>query len=137
MPQQQNLSKNRGLAVVAIAIGAVVTIGHEVIFSVSLNRPFDNSELPTLLLRSLLVAVPFLLLARRASHRPLSWLLGLIPTVWLQWWWLQKGIAYQTAPDGSGVDMVGALIMVMAPFAIAVVCLIFDLLLAYREGRST
>ena len=136
MPKHQNRSKNYKLVIVATTIGALITVSVEVIFSVSLNRSFDNRELPILLIRSLLVAVPFLLLARRASRRPLSWLLGLIPTVWLQWWWLQKGITYQTAPDGSGVDMVGALIMLVAPFAIAGVCLIFDMLLAYREGRS-
>ncbi len=41
----------------------------------------------------------------------------------LHWWWLSKGIAYQKASDGSGVDIFGALIMLLSPLPISALAL--------------
>jgi hypothetical protein len=50
-----------------------------------------------------------------------------VVTAALHWWWLAKGIAYQQAPDGSGVDMFGAFIMLVSPLPIAALAIALDL----------
>jgi len=66
-------------------------------------------------------------LAARRSGRLLPWLITFAVTAALHWWWLAKGIAYQRAPDGSGVDMLGAFIMLVSPLPLTALAMALDL----------
>ena len=114
------------LMAVALAVGIFFAVGERLIFAAALERPIDLSEPDVLAMNAALVAIPFLLLAIRASARVLPWLLAIAATGCLRWWWLSKGIAYQMAPDGSGVDMFGALIMLVSPLPISALALVTD-----------
>ena len=74
-------------------------------------------------MQTAIVAIPFIVLTGRRSAHPLPWLTALALTIGLHGWWLAKGIAYQRAPDGSGVDMFGALIMLLSPIPITLLSL--------------
>ena len=107
----------------ALGIGIVVQWGQEVLFSRALGRPLTLGEPDVFAWNAFFTAMPLLALALQERQHVVAWVVGLAPSVWLTWWWLQKGIAYQRNPDGSGVDMGGAMIMLVAPFVITAVCL--------------
>ncbi|OWK30800.1 hypothetical protein [Sphingomonas mucosissima] len=109
------------LFALALVIGTIVSVGERVVFAISLNRAVDLSEAGVIASNAVLTAFPFFYLAVRNSVRALPWLLGIMLTLAATGWWLSKGIAYQKAPDGSGVDMFGAMIMFLAPFAITAI----------------
>lgn len=130
----RRLAKNPVLTSLAIIIGIVVVAADRLLFAYSLHRAVDISEPGIMVMNVLLVAAPFAFLACRGTFLWPPWLVGLIPTIWLNWWWLQKGIAYQKAPDGSGVDMFGALMMLLSPLAITALCVFVDAKLRARPA---
>lgn len=104
------------LLLLALAAGIAIALGERLIFAAALDHSVDLSEVDSLALNAALTAVPFLYLAFRP--RRLLWLIALCATVTVHGWWLAKGIAYQRAPDGTGVPMFGVLLMLFSPFAI-------------------
>jgi hypothetical protein len=124
------------LVTAAVILGAFVVIADVVLFGALLDRKPDFSEPLVLIVRGLLVAAPFLCLAYRGSTRLLPWLTGIALTLWLWWRFLQDGVAYQRAPDGSGVDMAFALLMLVSPAFIGVLCVWIDVVMRNRLRRS-
>jgi hypothetical protein len=116
----------RTLSAVAIGIAIFFTLGERFIFAAALERPIDLSEPDVLVMNTLLVAIPFLLLAKRSSARALPWLLAIAVTGWVRWWYLSMGIDYQRAPDGSGVPMFEAMTMLISPLPISAAALVSD-----------
>lgn len=116
----------------ALCIGVAVVVADTVLFSRMLERPPDLSEPDVLFIKALLAALPFLWLAYRGSRRWLPWAVGLGLTIWLWWRWLQAGVAYQRAPDGSGVDMAFAFIVLVSPVFIGAACVWIDEILKQR-----
>ena len=123
MTVMQRLHRHPILIALAVALGFVVQSADEVLFSNALGRPVAIDEPTIFVVNALLTAMPLIALAFQARQHAVPWLAGLGVSTWLTWWWLQKGIAYQRNPDGSGVDMGGAIMMLLAPFAITAVCL--------------
>ena len=121
------------LTFAAICFGAFVVIADVILFAWMLDRSPNFSEPIALFINGLLTAAPFLWLAYRRSNRLLPWLIGIALTLWLWWRWLQNGVAYQRAPDGSGVDMGFALLMLVSPIFIGAVCVWIDDLLRLRS----
>ncbi|WP_374944864.1 hypothetical protein [Sphingomonas sp.] len=136
MPDLDHPQHRTPLLILALVIGLAISIGERAIFAVALGRQVDVSEIDVLVMNSVLTAIPFLALALRASKRFAPWAFALTSTVALRWWWLAKGIAYQKAPDGSGVDMFGALIMLLSPFAITAVAFAIDRIVWRRTSDS-
>lgn len=107
----------------ALVLGFGVQGAITVLFCKALSRPISIGEPIGFVLNALLTAMPLIALALQKRQHFVLWLASLGVSTWLAWWWLQKGIAYQRNPDGSGVDMGGAMIMLLAPFAITASCL--------------
>lgn len=126
MTEDQQPRSRRALFALAIAIGTVFTLGERLIFAATLERPIDLMEPDVLVMNTLLVAVPFLLLAKRSSARALPWLVALAVTGWVRWWYLSMGIEYQKAPDGSGVPMFEAMVMLISPLPISALAVVTD-----------
>jgi hypothetical protein len=124
------------LTLAAICFGAFVVVADRVLFGTMLSRPIDFSEPDVLIINGLLAAAPFILLAYRGSRRLLPWLTGIALTLWLWWRFLQDGVAYQRAPDGSGVDMGFALLMLVSPAFIGALCVWIDVVMRDRSRRS-
>lgn len=120
------IGHGRGLMTCALAIGAIIAVAERALFDWLLDRPLDFSQPDALLGNTFMVALPFLILAFRGSNRVLPWLVGLAITLWIRWHALQSGVAYQRGPDGSGVDMGLALLMLVSPAFIAAVCIAID-----------
>lgn len=119
----QRVRRNQLLVALAVALGFVIQVTDRVLFCNALGRPVVIDEPIVFALNALLTAMPLIALAIQAREHITPWLAGIGASAWMTWWWLQKGIAYQRNPDGSGVDIQGALIMMLAPFAITAVCL--------------
>ena len=126
MTEKHKPRSRRALFALAFAIGVFIVVGEELIFTAALERPIDLSLSDTVVLNTVHIAIPFLLLAKRSSARALPWLLAIAATAWLRWWYLSLGIEYQRAPDGSGVPMFEALILLVAPLPISALALITD-----------
>jgi hypothetical protein len=124
------------LTIIAVTIGVIVVVGDALVFGYLLGRPADFSDPDVLIINTVLTAIPFLILAYRGSRRLIPWLAGLGMTVGLWWHALQKGVAYQRAPDGSGVDMGLALLVLVSPAIIAVICVAIDEALRQRTVRD-
>ena len=122
MPDPRSFNRPLLLAL-ALAIGLAVPIAERLIFAAALHRSIDLSEPDVLAMNAVIVAIPFIVLNGRRSAHALPWLTALALTIGLHWWWLAKGIAYQRAPDGSGVDMFGALVMLVSPVPITLLAL--------------
>jgi hypothetical protein len=116
------------LILLALAIGALFSIGDHLIFAAALHRPVDLSEPDVIAVNAILAAIPFAFLAMSSSRRALPWVIVFAATVCLRWWWLSKGIAYQRASDGSGVDIGGALLMLVSPLPLTGLALAANLM---------
>ena len=123
MTFMQRLRHHPILIALAVAQGFVVQSADRVLFSNALGRPFAIDEPSIFVLNALFTAMPLIALGFQVRQHVAPWLAGLGVSAWLTWWWLQKGVAYQRNPDGSGVDMGGAVLMLLAPFAITAACL--------------
>ncbi len=110
------------LTLSAICLGAFVVVADRLLFATMLGRPTNFSEPFVLVINGLLIAAPFAWLAYRGSTRLIPWLAGIAFTFWLHWRWLLNGVAYQRAPDGSGVPMSFALLMLVSPIFIGLAC---------------
>lgn len=119
------------LLLIALALGAAFTITSRLIFAGALNRVPDFGEVDGLISNSVITAAPFVLLACRRSLNILPWLIAITLTAALNWWWISKGIDYQRAPDGSGVDFAGAFMMFASPIPIAAISLGVDALIEW------
>jgi hypothetical protein len=119
----QRLLRHPVLISLAVGVGFGVQWADNLLFSRALGRPLIIDEPGVFVWNALFTAMPLLAMALQRRQHVVAWLAGFAPSVWLTWWWLQKGIAYQRNPDGSGVDIGGALIMLVSPFAITAVCL--------------
>lgn len=119
------------LLIAALAIGAAFTVASRLIFAEALNRVPDFGEADVFILNTVLAGAPLSLLAFRRAFNILPWLVAIILTAALEWWWLSKGIAYQRAPDGSGVDLFGAFIMLFSPIPISAAALGIDVLIEW------
>ena len=97
---------------VALCIGLGIAIGERILFNHALGRPLEIDEPVAILMRGLLTAAPFRNLSLRGKQYVLPWFVGVASSGWRSWWLLQKAIAYQRNPDGSGVDT-GAVVFVM------------------------
>lgn len=136
MTIKQRLFRHPLLFAISLFIGiGIIGVG-EVLYCEALGRPIEVQEPIISAINALLTALPFLALSARGKQHLMTWTLGIIPTLWLAWWWLQKGIAYQRSPDGSGVDLGGAVLMLFSPFVITVACLIIDEQLRRREPNG-
>jgi ABC-type transport system involved in cytochrome c biogenesis permease subunit len=120
----------------AVAIGILITFGERIVFAVALGRSIDLSEPGVFVMNTALVAIPFLLLAKRSSGRVVPWLLAIAATAWVHWWYLSMGIDYQRAPDGSGVPMFEALVVLLSPLPISLLALIADNILRRRSNAQ-
>jgi hypothetical protein len=120
---------------IAVALGFGIEVASRVMFSNALGRSFNIDEPIIFVLNALFTAMPLIALAFQTRQSVVPWLAGLGVSAWLTWWWLQKGIAYQRNPDGSGVDMGGAFVMLFAPFAITAACLWLNRRLT-RDGAN-
>ena len=129
----RKLFAKRQLVVAAIIFGAFMVVADEVLFGALLGRQPDFSEPVDLVFRGILAAAPFLWLAYRGSARLVPWLTGIALTLWLWWRFLQDGVAYQRAPDGSGVDMGFAFLMLVSPALIGVLCVWIDVVMRDRS----
>jgi len=125
------------LTLAALCFGAFVVIADRVLFGTLLDRPPDFSDPGVYIVNGLLAATPFLWLAYRGSKRLLPWLAGMALTLWLWWRFLQDGVAYQRAPDGSGVDMAFALLMLVSPVFIGAACASLDHIMRQHSERGT
>lgn len=114
------------LTLSAICLGAFVVVADRLLVATMLDRPTDFSEPVVLVINGLLIAAPFAWLAYRGSARLIPWLAGIAFTFWLHWRWLLNGVAYQRAPDGSGVPMGFALFMLVSPVFIGLACAWLD-----------
>ncbi len=126
MTIKERLLRHPLLIAIALSIGYGIASLDRLLFSQALGRPLEINEPVVFVVDGLLTALPFLALSLAGKQHVTPWIVGLSTSIWLTWWWLQKGIAYQRAPDGSGVDMGGALIMLLAPFLITAVCLLLN-----------
>lgn len=129
------LTAKPALTAAALVFAAFVVIADVVLFGVLLKREPDFSDTAGLIVRGALVAAPFLWLAYRGSTRLLPWLVGIVLTLGLWWRFLQAGVAYQRAPDGSGVDMAFGLLMLISPALIGVFCVWIDTVIRDRSRR--
>jgi hypothetical protein len=120
------IADKRVLMTFALAIGAVIAVAERVLFGWLLDRPPDFSGPDALIGTVFIVAIPFLVLALRGSNRVLPWLVALAITLLIRWHALQMGVAYQRAPDGSGVDMGLGLLMLVSPAFVVAVCVAID-----------
>ncbi|QCB38914.1 hypothetical protein E5554_14385 [Sphingobium sp. PAMC28499] len=123
MTFMQRLRRHPILIALAVTLGFVIQGADRVLFSSALGRPVAIDEPSIFVLNALFTAMPLIALAFQGRQHVVPWLAGLGVSAWLTWWWLQKGIAYQRNPDGSGVDMGGAFAMLLAPFVITAACL--------------
>ena len=121
------------LFAIATAIAIGLALGERLVFAAALDRPVDLSEPDVLVMNAARVSIPFLLLAARSSARLVPWLIVLSATVALHWWWLGRGIGYHQAPDGSGVDMFGALVMLVSPLPLAALAVALDVAIKRRR----
>jgi hypothetical protein len=137
MTFMQRLRHHPILIALAVALGFVVQAADRVLFSNALGRSAAVDEPTIFVLNALFTAMPLIALAFQARQHVAPWLAGLGVSAWLTWWWLQKGIAYQRNPDGSGVDMGGAVMMLLAPFAITAACLWLNHLLSRNRANGS
>lgn len=124
------------LTIAAVTFGAFMVIADRALVGALLDREPDFSDPVVFVLNGLLAAVPFLWLCYRGSTRLLPWLTGIALTLWLWWLYLKGGVAYQRAPDGSGVPMDFALFMLVSPAYIGALCVWIDVLMRNRSHRS-
>ena len=120
----------------ALALGFAVQFVDTVLFSHALGKPITISEPAVWVVKALLTAMPLIALAFQARQHIVPWITGFVFSAGLTWWWLKKGIAYQRSPDGSGVDIGGAVVMLLAPFAITGVCLLLNRKLTREHAVS-
>lgn len=137
MTPKQRLFRHPLLVTIAICTGIVIAGADAVLFNQALGRPVKIDEPIVFGINALLIALPFLALSVQGKQHVAPWLLGVGFSTSLAWWWLQKGVAYQRSPDGSGVDMGGAIIMLLAPFGIMVVCLLLNQRLDSRKANGS
>ena len=121
MAEAYGRAPRAALLTLALVIGTTVTLGERVVFAFALSRDIDLSEAGVLITNGVLVALPFAYLALCGCTRSFPWLLGLTLTLAVRWWWLADGIAYQRAPDGSGANIGGAMLMLLSPFVITAI----------------
>ena len=124
------------LLAAAIIFGAFMVIADVTLFGALLGRKSEFPASDILVVRGLLAAAPFLWLAYIGSTRLLPWLSGIALTLWLWWRFLQDGVAYRRSPDGSGVDMAFALLMLVSPVFIGALCVWIDVVMRDRLNRS-
>jgi hypothetical protein len=137
MTLKQRLCHHPLLIAIAICIGIGIAGTSTVLFNQALGRPVVIDEPVVFGINALLIALPFLALSSQEKQHAVPWLVGLVSSASLAWWWLQKGVAYQRNPDGSGVDIGGAIIMLLSPFVITVVCLLLDRQLSSRRANGS
>lgn len=121
MAQDGSPSFSAPLLLSALTVGLLVSLGERIVFAVALDRRLDLSEFGVIIFTGVLTALPFLYLALQASSRVVLWALALTLTMLAVAWQLSKGIAYQKAPDGSGIDLSVAVLMLFSPFAITAI----------------
>ena len=114
------------LNLAALCFGVFVALAHRMLFGAMLGRPVDLSERGILIFNGLSIAAPFICLAYRGSTRLLPWLTGIGLTLWLWWSWTLNGVAYQRAPDWSGVPLGFAAVMFFSPIFIGLACVAVD-----------
>jgi hypothetical protein len=135
MRVKRRLLRHPLLIAIALCIGFGIVGADRVLFGLALGRTIELGEIDVFIVNSILTSLPFLALSFRQKQHVTPWIIGLVWSSWLAWGWLQKGVAYQRHPDGSGVDLGGALIMLFAPFFITAVCLAIDQLLNMRKAN--
>jgi hypothetical protein len=108
----------------ALAIG-VLTIGTVTSsFSLLTGRPLNLAEeWFNFLVQMGIVAAPFALMALAGIGNKWPWLAGLGLTLALWGYYLFEGVSYQWHPDGSGVNIGLAMIMLLSPIPITATCL--------------
>ena len=122
------------LLLLALTLGIVTVLAERLIFAAALARTVDLDEVDVLGLNAALAAIPFVYLAFRPRRLP--WLAAVAATAAVHGWWLAKGIAYQRAPDGTGVPILGAVLMLLSPFAIFLLAGALNLSMSRRgNGR--
>lgn len=120
---------------IALVVGIATSLGEELVFAAVLERSYRADEADVIALNAVLTSIPFLVLAF-FKPRLLPWLVGIAATLAVHGWWLTKGIAYQMAPDGSGVPILGAVLMLFSPFAILLVVGVLNVAMSRRETHS-
>lgn len=123
------------LVLAALGIGAAVVAAEDLLFSLLTGRPlsFAADVQPV---SALFVALPFLVLAITGARTRLPWLVGLALTLGLWGYFLNAGVSYQWHPDGSGVNIGLAFIMLASPLVFTPILLAVHMLQARQARRS-
>jgi hypothetical protein len=137
MTFRQRLRRHPVLIAISVVVGFGVQGADRVLFSNALGRLVVIEEPIIFVLNALFTALPLIALALQARQHVAAWLAGFATSALLSWWWLQKGIAYQRNPNGSGVEMGGAITMLLAPFVITAACLWLNQLLSRQRANDS
>jgi hypothetical protein len=137
MTFKQRLFRHPLLVTIAICTGIAIAGADAVLFNQALGRPVKIDEPIVFGINALLFALPLIALSLQGKQHVSPWLLGVGFSTSLAWWWLQKGVAYQRSPDGSGADIGGAIILLLAPFGITAVCLLLNRRLDSRKVNGS
>ena len=105
MTIRQRLLQHPLLIAIALCIGFGIVGADRLFFGLALSRTIELGETDVFVVNGLLTSMPFLALSLRQMQHVTPWIIGLVWSSWLAWGWLQKGVAYQRHPDGSGVDL--------------------------------
>lgn len=123
------------LLALAVVVGIAIPLAEQLIFAAVLGRSPSFAEADALVMNAVLTAIPFLFLAFLRPRR-LPWLIAIGATVVVRGGWLAQGIAYQMAPDGTGVPIFGAVLLLFSPFAILILAGVVNGVMARRETAS-
>ena len=135
MELPEKFMRKRNRKAVALFLGYGIIAADALLFNLALNKPFSIDG-AAFVLKGLLISVPFLVLASRKNQHLIPWVLAFMFSAGVTLWWLDKGIAYQRNPDGSGVDIFGALIFLLAPFVITAACVAIAIQMDKRFASS-
>ena len=122
------------MVLLAVMAGIAVTLGEDLIFAAALNRSVDLDEVDVFAQRAALTAIPFLYLALRPRRLP--WFVAAAAAAAVHGWWLATGIAYRMGHQGGGVPVLGAVLMLLSPFAILVLAGALDVAASRRANGS-
>ena len=121
------------LLLLALVIGIAIIAAEGVLYSAITQRTWN-------LFRDLdpwrvgIVATPYVVLALLRVRRLLPWAVALVLTLSLWGYWLYSTVSFSLHPDGSGVDMGGALLLLASPLVISAVAVAIHF--AQQDARA-
>jgi hypothetical protein len=110
------------LLLLAFFIGGAVGGGESALYAALTHHPWSvSSDLDFWTVP--IIATPYIVLALLPARRILPWAIALTLTLSLWSYWLYSTVSYNLHPDGSGVDMGGALLLLSSPLVISAIAL--------------